>query len=279
MMRSDAEGSRAPLGAHELGGQRLDPALGGPPSGPTVPPGPPTDPATGGSASISGLAQALGPATFDADYFATNYRNYPAQNPDRKLGFYLRLLTARLDPAAPLPVLDVGCGPGAWLTFLARHTRWQLHGTDLSAWAVEHVRQALPGVTVRSASATDAPFPPASFDAITACDVIEHVPDREAAARAIAGMLRPGGWFLFVVPVYDGLSGPLIRRLDRDPTHVHKLPRADWLRWASRHFELVDWLGTLRYLLPGSLYLHLPTRWGRHHTPAIAVLCRRPPEG
>lgn len=211
---------------------------------------------------------------FDAAYFTANYRNYAAQNPDRKLGFYRRLLTARLAATQPLPVLDVGCGLGAWLAHLDRHTGWQLHGTDLSAWAIERVRATLPRVDVRVASATDHPFPPQTFAAVTACDVIEHVPDRDAAAGAIATMLRPDGWFLFVVPVYDGLSGPLIRHLDRDPTHVHKHARAEWIDWAGRFFDVVDWQGTLRYLLPGGVYLHVPTRLGRRHTPAIVVLCR-----
>jgi hypothetical protein len=88
-------------------------------------------------------------------------------------------------------------------------------------------------------------------------------------------MLRPGGWFLMVVPVYDGACGPLIRTMDRDPTHVHKLGRGEWLAWVGRHFEVVEWWGIVRYLLPGRFYLHLPTRLGRGHTPAILVVGRR----
>ena len=80
---------------------------------------------------------------------------------------------------------------------------------------------------------------------------------------------------VMVVPVYDGLCGPLIRKMDRDPTHVHKVARGDWLAWLSRHFELMEWSGVVRYLLPGRWYLHVATRLGRNHTPAILVVARR----
>lgn len=216
---------------------------------------------------------------FDAAYFKLNYRDYAAQNPPWKLGFYLRVLTRYLPARRPATLLDVGCGKGAWLAHLARHTRWQLAGSDTSEWAVAGNRSRLPGVEFSLADATDRPCPVGSLDAVTACDVLEHVPNRDAAAAAIAGMLRPGGYFLLVVPVYDGLSGPLIRRLDKDPTHVHKLARRDWLTWMESRFVIVEWWGVVRYLLPGRLYLHLPTRLGRAHTPAILVLGRRPAIG
>jgi SAM-dependent methyltransferase len=132
-----------------------------------------------------------------------------------------------------------------------------------------------PGVEFRVASATDQPYPPGSFDAITACDVLEHVPDRDAAMTAITTMLRPRGCLMMVVPVYDGLCGPIIRSLDKDPTHLHKHGRDEWLAWVGRHFEVVEWWGILRYLLPGRWYLHVPTRIARGHTPAILVVGRR----
>ncbi|MEO6030036.1 MAG: class I SAM-dependent methyltransferase [Candidatus Binatia bacterium] len=215
------------------------------------------------------------PGRFDAQYFETHYRNYASQNPPWKLGFYLRALGRHLPVDQPADVLDIGCGLGAWLGHLSRHTRWRLAGTDVSEWAIEDCGAQLPDVKLSVATATDQPYPTGSLDAVTACDVIEHVPDRDAAGAAIARMLRPGGHFMLVVPVYDGLCGPIIRSMDKDPTHVHKLARRDWLTWIEQNFTVVEWWGILRYLLPGGLYLHLPTRFGRGHTPAILVVARR----
>lgn len=216
---------------------------------------------------------------FEHDYFADNYRDYAAQNPDYKLAFYRRAIDQALDRAGRgrehagegrLRLLDVGCGLGRFVASLPDE-RWERHGTDLSAYAVEHDRERWPGIDFRQAGATDRPFADDTFDVITAFDVIEHVPDLTAVAAAVTAMLRPGGVFAFVVPVYDGLSGPLIRLLDKDPTHVHKEPRDFWLRWAAEHWTDLDWQGMLRYLLPGGRYLHLPTRTWRRHTPAILV--------
>lgn len=212
---------------------------------------------------------------FDAGYFDTNYRDYASQNPSWKLDFYLRVLSRHLPANRPADVLDIGCGPGAWLDYLSRHTRWRLAGSDISEWAITDRAADLPGVALSLASATEQPYPNSSLDAVTACDVLEHVPDRDAAAAAIAAMLRPGGYFLLVVPVYDGLCGPIIRKMDKDPTHVHKIARGDWLHWVEQRFTIVEWWGLMRYLLPGRLYLHVPTRFARAHTPAILVVARR----
>jgi SAM-dependent methyltransferase len=212
---------------------------------------------------------------FDAAYFHEQYRDYASQNPPRKLDFYLRALGRHLPVDRSASVLDIGCGRAAWLGHLAERTSWRLAGTDVSEWAIGGNRKQLPTVDFRVASATDQPFPASSFDAISACDVLEHVPDRDAAMAAITTMLRPGGWFMMVVPVYDGLCGPVIRRLDKDPTHIHKHGRHDWLAWIANHFQVAEWWGILRYLLPGKTYLHVPTRLGRRHTPAILVVARR----
>lgn len=55
------------------------------------------------------------------------------------------------------------------------------------------------------ASATAMPFPDAAFDAVIALDVLEHIPDHEAAAREIYRVLRPGGMAFITVPAYRSL--------------------------------------------------------------------------
>ena len=216
-----------------------------------------------------------GGAAFDRAYFERVYRSYRAQNPPWKLAFYARVIERFAPRDRPAELLDVGCGLGRFLAAMSGRRGWRLSGTDLSAHAVETCRRKLPAVTVRQASATDRPFGPESFDVVTSFDVIEHVPDRDAAREAIAEMLRPGGLFVFVVPVYDGLSGPIIGRLDRDQTHVHTHGRDEWLRWVDERFERLEWWGILRYLIPPGIYLHVPTKWGRNTTPAILVAARK----
>lgn len=210
---------------------------------------------------------------FDAAYFAENYRDYARQNPPRKLRFYRQAVEAALAISAPRSIHDVGCGLGLFLASL--DDSWRRFGSDVSEFALEKAREACPaGAFSRSGATNASPFDE-SFGVVTAFDVMEHVPDLEAVAHAIRDQLRERGAFVFVVPVYDGLSGPVIRRLDRDPTHVHKWPRQRWLDWAAGHFDVVDWTGVFRWLPPGGYYLHIVTRRLRRHTPAILVTCRK----
>jgi SAM-dependent methyltransferase len=210
---------------------------------------------------------------FERRYFEQNYRDYDAQNPARKLQYYARVLERYMDPGVPWRVHDIGCAFGRFLGSL--DSRWEICGSDASRFAIEKAERDCPRGHFALANASGhSPFP-GTFGAVTAFDVLEHVPDLDAIAASIEKQLCQGGLLVFVVPVYDGLSGPIIRRLDHDETHVHKWPRRHWLDWARARFRILDWRGILRYLLPTGQYLHVATRWCRNHTPAIIVVCRK----
>ena len=208
-------------------------------------------------------------------YFDEAYRDYWLQNPERKLDHYLHVIDARLDGGSKA-LLDLGCGLGAFLERASkRHPDWSFAATDMDTRALTETALRVPHATIVPGSAEEPLFADQTFDVITAWDVFEHVPDLSAAASSVARMLKPGGLLAFVVPVYDGLTGPMIRRLDKDPTHLHKLSRGEWLTWTEQHFEDIEWHGLVRYLL-GRTYLHASSNRGRHHTPAILVSCRLP---
>lgn len=213
------------------------------------------------------------PESTGADYYAHNYKDYQAQNPPRKLTFYRHFATQEMPLELPRRVHDIGCAFGLFLESL--EPDWEIHGSDLNPYGIEHATKLLPHGHFQLAPATQLPNSNSPFGLVTLLDVAEHIPDLETTALSIKTQLAPGGRFFFVVPVYDGLSGPLVRLLDRDPKHLHKWPRQQWLTWAASHFHLLAWQGILRYLLPGGYYLHHPTHLGRYHTPAIAVLCAK----
>jgi SAM-dependent methyltransferase len=215
-----------------------------------------------------------GEGRFERDYFEKTYRNYARQNPKRKLRFYREIVERVAPRDRPPRILDIGCAFGAFLSEL--DPSWRRWGMDVSQFAIDRASERLPDATFAVADITEIPFP-GPFDIITSFDVIEHVPSLERAGESIRSKLAPGGSFLFVVPVYDGPTGPLVHLLDRDETHVHKRARSFWLSWAEERFEIVEWWGLLRYLLPGGYYLHLVTRALRRSTPAIAVLTRLRP--
>jgi SAM-dependent methyltransferase len=88
---------------------------------------------------------------------------------------------------------------------------------DLSSVSLRHLQRHGARV-VRASSAL--PFADQSFDVVCAFEVLEHIPDDAQAMREIARVLRPGGAFIFSVPVdpqrftyFDTICGH-VRRYD-----------------------------------------------------------------
>lgn len=206
---------------------------------------------------------------YTAAYYAENYRGYERQNPSWKLRFYANLLMRHAPSGGA--VLDLGCAFGRFLAHLDR--KWQIYGIDLSGYAIGIATASMPRARLAVASADAIPFR-GPFDAIVAFDVVEHVHNLDTLAACVTGALARNGTFIFVVPVYDGPLGPLVRRLDKDPTHVHQRSRDFWLAWASRHFRIVEWTGVFRYLLPLGIYVNWPSAACRRIAPAIAVCAK-----
>jgi 2-polyprenyl-3-methyl-5-hydroxy-6-metoxy-1,4-benzoquinol methylase len=151
-----------------------------------------------------------------------------------------------------------------------------LHGTDINRQGADATQARVPSATVTVSSAATRSHPAATFDIVTAWDVVEHVESLDRVADSVHSMLRPDGLFLFVVPVYDGLLGEVVERLDKDPTHIHKRGRDFWLDWAAARFEILEWHGIFRYLVAGQWYAHVHTRRLRRQGSAVLITCRKP---
>jgi SAM-dependent methyltransferase len=211
-------------------------------------------------------------SAFDAGYYEKYYRNYAAQNPPRKINYYSQWAERLCHPGLPRQIHDLGCSFGFFLNSLPEP--WEIFGSDVSHYAIGEAQKLCLRGVFRAENGMRNPLFPETFGVVTAFDTLEHVPDLARAAEVIRGQLVDGGFFLFVVPVYDGLSGPLVWILDKDPTHLHRWGREEWLRWAQNHFKVIAWEGLLRYLTPLG-YLHLSSRKFRNHLPAIFVACQK----
>jgi SAM-dependent methyltransferase len=117
-------------------------------------------------------------------------------------------LVRRHRPAAvasrPPRLLDMGCGTGITLDRLGRGEGLDAYGVDLEGAALSFCRTR--GLTrlVRG-SVTALPFADATFDVVTALDVVEHVEDDRAALAEAARVLRPGGIAVVTVPAHGWL--------------------------------------------------------------------------
>lgn len=93
-------------------------------------------------------------------------------------------------------VLDVGCGDGQVGRMLRRRGADSVVGVD-PTWNQIVVAAARGGVLAVRAGAAHLPFADASFDAVCACLVFEHIRDVDGAIAEVARVLRPGGLFAF----------------------------------------------------------------------------------
>ena len=109
---------------------------------------------------------------------------------------------AQLCPLQGKQVLDVGCGGGILADAMARKGA-QVLGIDLATKPLRvaqlHAVEAkTPNVSYREVSAEAlAAENPASFDAVTCMEMLEHVPDPASIVRACATLVKPGGWVFF----------------------------------------------------------------------------------
>ena len=137
-----------------------------------------------------------------------------------------------------LRLLDVGCGRGLRLSAFQKRG-FQVHGLDLQPEVVDYVRHELGiAATVGGIEAIDDQFEPQSFDLITAFYLLEHVPSVQDVLSRCFRALRPGGWFVGVVPICDGwqasLFGPHWIHVTEAPRHLSLPSRAGLLRSAER---------------------------------------------
>ena len=128
---------------------------------------------------------------------------------DRYWWFIARrhLITSLLETHYPrdgrLQILDIGCGTGAMLDELASFGT--VVGADFAPEALQFCVTRGVGADLARADVRRLPFADASFDVVTAMDIIEHIDDDKAASCEIFRVLKPGGRLLVTVPAFPSL--------------------------------------------------------------------------
>ena len=104
------------------------------------------------------------------------------------------------------PILDVGCGPGQWTSFL--HERGaDVEGVDPVSAFIESARSAYPDSSYRKGSAGDLGVESRSLAGILAWYSLIHTAPEgiDACFEEFARSLRPGGTLL--IGYFDGAAG------------------------------------------------------------------------
>ncbi len=213
-------------------------------------------------------------STYDRDYFCgecEGYQEFSASG-GRVLSKRLAVALASADVHSGMRVLDIGCGRGESLIWLARK-EIEAWGMDYSPVAVDLARDAVykADVTAHSccrllaANARHLPFEPEAFDRVLMLDLVEHLHpwELEQALTEVRRVLKPGGKLIIHTAPnrwYYQFGYPLFRlferlrgvRLPRDPRerfryhqHVHvneQSPRSLALSLGRAGFRSRVWL-------------------------------------
>jgi len=90
---------------------------------------------------------------------------------------------------------------------------------------------------------TDSDLPSASFDAVIAVEVLEHVLEDEKFVSEVSRVLVPGGKFIMTTPNGDFVE-------NRNPDHKRHYKKAQLVELLSAHFEKVE----VEYAIAGGYF-------------------------
>ncbi len=116
-------------------------------------------------------------------------------------------------------ILDLGCSSGGFLASM-RGPSWDLFGIEMSTQVADEARSRS-GAQIFVGDILDAPFPPASFDAITCFHVFEHLYKPKEVLGKVAEWLKPEGIFYTMMPNIDSAGA----RIFRSYWYALELPR------------------------------------------------------
>jgi len=132
------------------------------------------------------------------------------------------LLYAMLAPEPASRIIEIGCGGGAFLSFMEARGHTAV-GVDILEEAVRLATLTAPSSTVIRCDAGDLPFADGSFDRLVSHHLVEHLEDLAGALGEWRRVLRPGAVFAICTP---NRLYPSPRIFD-DPSHVRIYERRE----------------------------------------------------
>lgn len=170
---------------------------------------------------------------------------------DNYADFIIELMSLHLRS----PVLEVGAGVGDLTGRLA--DRHQVVATDVSTRCLDALQEKFgenPNVTVAEydlvAGGSVPEQPDEGFGSVVMSNVLEHIPDDEAALANLSKVLRPGGSVIIFVPAFQLLYGKFDRMIGHHRRYRRRgleqvLTAAGFTEPRVRYVNLPGWFAWL----------------------------------
>ncbi len=181
-------------------------------------------------------------SVFNYDQIPVGYYHHAMVNGRPSQRFWHRkkfeAVAAELPATGPFSVLDIGCGPGSFLSVLCEVTPdVTAVGVDISGPQVAFARElAAQSPAMKNASFVSLgnpndplPFENESFDFVTSIEIIEHIHPYWALSllREARRVLRPTGRLILTTPNYHSIW-PLIE---------HVLEKVSTVKYHEQHIS------------------------------------------
>jgi SAM-dependent methyltransferase len=129
-----------------------------------------------------------------------------------------------LDPEPRGRLLDVAAGSGVTAEILTSRG-WEVSAVDISEALVERIRaRGIEDARRHDLSTGPLPYPDATFQAVLAGEIIEHLVDTAGFVRELARVLLPGGVAVVTTPNLASLQNRVRLLLGRYPHYMeHEL--------------------------------------------------------
>jgi len=145
------------------------------------------------------------------------------------------VLVKFLSRATGAEAIEIGCGSGNYMVYIAKEFGYRISGLDYSN-NMDYVRANLELNGIRPVDLFNVDFldfrPSKKYDLVLSGGFVEHFDDYESVVRKHADLAKPGGLVVIIVPNLTHLHWVLCSICDHKTLKVHRFPlmRSNTLR-------------------------------------------------